>query len=251
MADKKLETPIGITKIHAADIAPLVVVVGDPARAKAVSELMQDAKLVAANREYHTYTGMYKGKRVTVASHGVGGGGASMCFEELIQAGAKVIIRAGTCGSFRPELREAAIIVASAAVRRDGVTDLLIHKEYPAVSHHSVVNALEKVTSQKEGLSWKTGLIVTEGCFYDGLIGNTNELYKKAGVLAVEMEASVLFVIASLRGIRAGCILNVDNYIFQRLENPTEGYNPHKDIVLAGTKVMCQLVLDAIVLIDV
>jgi len=250
VTDKKDDTAIGITKIRPEDIAPLVVVVGDPARAKTVSELMQEPKLVAANREYHTYTGKYKGKRVTVASHGVGGGGASMCFEELIKAGAKVLIRAGTCGSFQPTLKEAAMVIATSAVRRDGVTDLLIHREFPAVAHHTIVNALEKVASQKQGLTWKTGIIVTEGVFYDGMIGNTNELYAKAGCLAVEMEASVLFVIAALRGVRAGCALNVDNYIFQRLENPTEGYQPHRQIVQEGTKTMCQIVLDAIVEID-
>jgi len=215
-----------------------------------VSELMQDVTCVASNREYHTYTGKYKGKRVTVASHGVGGGGASMCFEELIQAGAKVIIRAGTCGSLQPQLKEAAMVIASAAVRRDGVTDLLIHKEFPAVSDHTIVAALEQAASKKEGLNWKTGIIVTEGVFYDGKLGNSNSLWASAGVLAVEMEASVLFVIASIRGIRAGCALNVDNYIFERLSEKSEGYQPHRQVVQQGTELMCQVVLDAIVLLE-
>jgi len=149
--DKAAEdTAIGITKVSPGSIAPLVIVVGDPARAKAVSEMMEEAELIAANREYHTYTGKYKGKRVSVASHGVGGGGASMCFEELIKAGAKVLLRAGTCGSIQPELREAALVIVSAAVRRDGVSDLLIPKEYPAVAHHTIVNALEKSCTNKK-----------------------------------------------------------------------------------------------------
>jgi len=173
-----------------------------------------------------------------------------MCFEELIKAGAKVIIRAGTCGSLNPELREAAAVIASAAVRRDGVTDLLIPREFPAVSHHTIVESLEKQAKSRTGLTWKTGIIVTEGVFYDGLIGNTNTLYAKAGALAVEMEASVLFVIASIRGIRAGCILNVDNYILDRIES-TEGYQPHRQVVIEGSKNICRIALDAIVEIDV
>jgi len=253
MADQhqKDDKAIGITKIKVGDIAPLVVVVGDPARAKLVSDLMEGATQVAANREYHTYTGKYKGKRVTVASHGVGGGGASMCFEELIKAGAKVIIRAGTCGSFQPELKEGSLVIATAAVRRDGVTDLLIHKEFPAVAHHTIINTLEKAASAKAGLKWKSGIIVTEGAFYDGVMGNNNALWAKTGLLAVEMEASVLFVIASLRGIRAGCILNVDNYIMERLAETNEGYQPHRKVVQEGTAVMCQIVLDAIVELNV
>jgi len=98
-------------------------------------------------------------------------------------------------------------------------------------------------------LNWKTGIIATEGVFYDGMMGNTNELYAKAGVLAVEMEAATMFVIASLRGIRAGCCLNVDNYIFQRLEADS-GYQPHKQIVQEGTKSMCKVALDAIIELD-
>lgn len=73
----------------------------------------QEFTEVANNREYYTISGTYKGVPVTVSSHGVGGGGASMQFHELIDAGAKVIIRAGTCGSFQPHLREGSLIVVS------------------------------------------------------------------------------------------------------------------------------------------
>lgn len=51
------------------------------------ADLMDTAELVSANREYHTFVGMWKGTPLTVASHGIGGAGASCCFEELIQAG--------------------------------------------------------------------------------------------------------------------------------------------------------------------
>lgn len=167
-----------------------------------------------------------------------------MCFEELIQAGAQVIIRAGTCGSLSPEYREGNLIVCTGAVRNDGVTDRLVPIEFPAVCNHTVVNSLVDVMS-KSGEKWGLGVCVTDGPFYEGPLGNRNELWAKSGVIAIEMEVSVLLVIASLRGVKAGAILNVDNYIFDRL---AEGeYRPHKPEVAAGTERMCKHVLAAVI----
>ena len=59
------------------------------------AEMLEAPRKVGANREYHTYVGTWKGVNLAVASHGVGAGGASCCFEELIQAGVTTIIRAG------------------------------------------------------------------------------------------------------------------------------------------------------------
>jgi len=192
-------------------------------------------------------------KKITVASHGIGGGGASMCFEELIKAGVKVMIRAGTCGSIQPEYREASLIVATGAVRSDGVTDRLVPREYPACADYRVVNALVtqlKHEKQKDAaLNYAVGYCATEGPFYDGPLGNKNEFWRKTGVFAIEMEVSVLYIVASIRGIQAGAILNVDNYIFQRLETGT--YNPHRGVVQKGIERMCQIALEAIVTVDV
>jgi len=236
---------VGITKLKPGDVSPLVITVGDPGRAKQIAEMMEvPGVLVASNREFSTYTGAHKGKPVTVISHGVGGGGASMAFEEVIKCGAKIIIRAGTCGSFCSDLREGSLVVVSGAVRRDGVSDLLVHQNFPAVSDYKVVAALEREVSAA-GIKHQVGLCLTEGGFYDGPLGNQNQFWASCGVKAVEMEVSVLFVICSLRGVKAGAILNVDNYIFER-----QDYQPHREVVIQGTKRMCQIVLDTIVTLD-
>lgn len=97
--------------------------------------------------------------------------------------------------------------------------------------------------------NFAVGICVTDGPFYDGPLGNQNRLWEKAGVAAIEMEASVLFVIASLRGKKAGAILTTDNYIFQR---EIEGeYKPHREVVIEGTKKMCKYVLDALIKVPV
>jgi uridine phosphorylase len=230
-------------KIRPSQISPLVLVCGDPARAKFISQMLENSQRIAKNREYYTFVGTYKGKKITVTSHGVGGGGASVCFEELIQAGAKVILRAGTCGSLNANFRDGSILAVTAAVRSDGVTDNLVPKGYPAVADWRVVQALCNVLQKSPDIKYGEGIIVTEGPFYGGVIEGKNELWSRAGVLAVEMEISVLFVIASLRGIRAGAILTVDNYIFDRLKGAE--YNP--DRVRNSVKKMCEIALDALV----
>jgi len=96
-------------------------------------------------------------------------------------------------------------------------------------------------------MKYKVGLCVTEGCFYDGPLGNLNAFWQKANVCCIEMECAVLFVIAEIRGVKAGSILNVDNYIFERLETETNSYNPHREVVQEGTKKICQIALDAII----
>jgi uridine phosphorylase len=243
------EQATGIMKLKPSQISPRVLTVGDPARAAYVASLLQDVVVVAQNREYHTYTGTYNGVKITVASHGVGGGGASMCFEELIMAGAKLIVRAGTCGSFQPSYREGALFIATGAVRNDGVTDRLVPAAYPATASGETVAALQKACGdEKEPLAYTTGVMLTEGCFYDGPLGNQHQMWAKSGVLGVEMEASVLFVIAGVRGIKSGGIFNVDNYIFARLEagDGAEAYHPHREVVIKGNERMCRIALEAV-----
>ncbi len=132
--------------------------------------------------------------------------------------------------------------IMTGAVREDGVTNNLVPLSYPAVSDwrvtKSIVNSLEQ-----HGVKFGEGIVVTEGPFYGGVLEGKNELWQKAKVFAVEMEISVLFVIASLRGVRAGAVLTVDNYIFERLKGSQ--YTPEK--VAERVRKMCEISLDALV----
>ncbi len=82
------------------EIAPNVLVPGDPARARRIAnEWLTDAKLVMVQREFHSYTGSYQGVPVSVISTGVGSPGAAMVIQDLGKMGCNVIIRVGTAGS--------------------------------------------------------------------------------------------------------------------------------------------------------
>ncbi len=229
-------------KLDTGSISPYVLTCGDPARAELIANLCQNPKQLAYNREYRTFTGTYNGQQITITSHGVGSAGAAICFEELIKIGAKVIIRVGTCGALIDGLGQGDHIVTTAAVREDGVSSLLIPLGYPAVADSATADALEKAC-RDEKAPYNRGIVVASDLFYPGLLPSSLELYRKAGVPGVEMECATLFVIASLRGIRAGGILTVDG---NPLKWDEGNYDPHGEKVTKGKTRMLKLALDGI-----
>ena len=197
--------------IHLAqgDIPPRVLVCGDPARAERISKRLTEARCLAQNREYWTYTGLYQGVPVAVVSHGVGSGGAAIAFESLWRAGARVIIRVGTCGGMQPEVTAGSIVVATAACREEGVTEKMVPLSYPAVA-------------RQRALPVHKGIILTQALFFPELLESTVKLYARAGVVAMENEAASLLVVSSLHGVKAGVILAVDAPAFELVG--VEGY---------------------------
>ncbi len=108
------EEPIHIKVNNISDIAPLVIMPGDPLRAKYVAEnFLENAKLINTVRNMFGYTGTYKGKRVTVFAHGMGMPSASIYVFELFHYfNVEKIIRFGTCGVVDKSVEIPEIIVA-------------------------------------------------------------------------------------------------------------------------------------------
>ncbi len=241
MAEKKI---LPLLKVPEDSISKYVLVCGDPARVLKVAELLDDWSEIGFNREYRTVQGHYRGVEVTVASHGVGVAGAAVAFEELIKGGAETIIRVGTCGSLDKEIQDGDLIVATGAVREDGLTEQLIPGGYPAVADYYVVRSLEVALMGQKDVRYKTGLVLTLSAFYPGLLDLPHRIYSEANVTAVEMECSALFVIASLRGIRAGAILAVDGVV---IDFDADAYDPHRDKVHQAVEKEIVVALNAIV----
>lgn len=102
-------------------IRPTVLTCGDPFRCQVVANLCDEATEIKWNREYRTFNVTFEGAEMTVVSHGIGGPGAAICFEELIKLGATTIIRLGTCGSLKPDqIKQGHLIVSNSACREDG-----------------------------------------------------------------------------------------------------------------------------------
>lgn len=208
-----VEKLIPIIDVPYGSVNERVIVCGDPERAELISKRLDDCVVVSKSREYWTYNGKYKGVPITVSSHGVGGNGASVSFEGLILGGAKVIIRVGTCGVLQKELKPGTLINATAACREDGITNQMILPSYPAVASLDVVTEIKKQSKNIES-EMVTGMVTTGGLFYPELLETPNKLLAKAGVLAFENEASVLFVICSLKNVKCGMVAAADGPAF-------------------------------------
>ena len=224
-------------KVSAGDISERVLVMGDPFRVEKIALLCDSAKEIAWNREYRTFNAFYKGVAITLCSHGVGAPGAAICFEELIKCGAKVIIRLGTGGSLRPdEIKQGDLVVSLAAAREDGCTQLLVAPQFPAISDSEIALALKSVVNQL-GARVHCGVTLTHSLFYNsGIASNAHlKLYADSGCLAVEMEVSALFVIASLHRVRAGALFVIDGSPFTWQGGE---YHPDEKLLEEGKRVM-------------
>jgi len=193
------------------DIAPTALIVEDPAYVLLFAQLMDEAHKVAEKREYLTYTGQKDGVPISCTSTGLGGPPTSIGVEELWHIGAKNILRLGTCTPIQSQVGAGDLIVATGAVRDEHTSEEYISKEYPAVADYRLVRALLEAC-QELGYPHHRGIIRTHDAYYleapDAQGTRTRvQKWKDLGVLAVDLESSSLFVIASISGFRAGAIL--------------------------------------------
>jgi uridine phosphorylase len=236
-----------ILGVRAGDLPPRSLVVGDPARAEKAATRLDGARELARTREYVTFAGQHQGTRVAVVSHGVGSAGAAVCFEELYRAGAELVIRAGTAGGMQPDVLDGHLVVATSAVRADGYTQYVVPPEFPAVADHRCVDRLLTI-GRAAGVELHNGIVLTLAPFYPhDVLGSSLSMWQEAGVVAVEMEAAALFVIASLHRAAAGAILAIDGNPLVEKDDTMEAYSPNRPIVHNAVEAMIGIALDALV----
>jgi uridine phosphorylase len=234
-----------ILNLDASVVPERLLVVGDPARVARAASLLEQPVELGVNREYVAWAGWHHGTRVGVVSHGVGASGAGTCFDELFRAGARRVIRAGTCGGMQPHVVDGDLVIATAAVRDDGFTAALVPAPFPAVATVDVVTALRVAAS---GTSSHEGIVLTSATFYpSSVLGSALELWQRAGVVAVEMECAALLVLAQLYGREAGAILAVDGNPLLERDTDMSGYDPHREVVHTAVERMLTIGLDALV----
>jgi len=187
------------------DIAKYVLLSGDPNRIEKIASFFDEARKVAEYRGFVTYTGKVDGIEISACSTGIGAPSAAVVVEELARTGAQTFIRVGTTGAPQPEIDIGDLVIVTAAVRSEGVTQAYVPVEYPAASDFGVTSALIEAT-KKLGAAAHIGVIVSADAFY----ADEMDFWGRASVLSVEMECSAIFTIARLKGLRAGAILAVD-----------------------------------------
>jgi purine-nucleoside phosphorylase len=226
--------------IHAdkADLAPLVLLPGDPNRATFIAEtFLEQPRLYNQNRQLLGYTGSYQGKRVSVQTTGMGCPSLSIVVEELIRLGAKTLIRVGTTGIIDGTIKPGELVIAMSAIPLDGTTRMYLHNEpYAPTASFSVTRALAE-TAEALGIKTHVGLVQTEDAFYATRPEHVAKLAER-GVLSVEMESSALFVLGKLRKVEVGTVLVASNYIGDPQVIAAE-------VMTEGIRQMVQLALEA------
>ena len=192
------------------DVAPIVLLPGDPGRAARVAERLEGARCYNEFRGLVGYTGDYKSTRVSVQTTGMGAPSAAIAVEELALLGAKTVVRIGTCGGTRPDVRPSDLIVATAACPLDGTTRQYVEGDpYAPAATYRVVRTLVEA-AERLGARHHVGPVATEDALY-AVTAEWLDRWAGRGVLAQEMEASAIFTVAALRGLEAGCVLAVSN----------------------------------------
>ena len=197
-----------------ADVGDYVLAPGDPFRTPLIAKHLAEAKEVAFSREYRTFTGTVDGTKVSAMSTGMGGPSVAIGVEELHELGVHTILRVGTCGALQPGVKMGDLVIALAAVRSEGTSDGYVPREYPAVASLEMVNALVEACETAK-VPYHVGVMRSVDALYSDLVPaqmprpelkTELEMWTRAGVVGNDMEASTLFVVSRIRGMRAGTI---------------------------------------------
>ena len=211
----KEEVTKGAIQYHIAlkpnDIGEYVLLPGDPARADIVAKYLDNAELKANHREHRTFTGFYKGVKISVTSTGMGCPSAAIASEELINIGAKVLIRIGSTAALQDGINIGDLVISIASMKNEGTSKFYVPNEFPAVPDFEFTHILKKTAEEftkNSKINVLTGISATDDAFY----GETPEWIQKLielGITNIEMEASAIFTVAHVRGVKAACICGV------------------------------------------
>lgn len=236
-------------RLRKGEVCERVLVCGDPFRAEMLASRLDNMKCLAKGREYWTYSGTYKGVKINISSHGVGASGAMLSFISLIKGGAKLIIRLGTCGSLNENVKAGDIVIATAAAKEEGVSNIYVPVSYPAIADIDVINSL-KEKSTNQNIKVHTGVIVTQGAFYGGIMETNTEKLAKSGAIALEMEVAALYTAGSIYKIKTGSILSVDGNALEVLK-AAEKNDPDPESLQNTINKCADIALESLISIEI
>lgn len=222
-----------ITTLDSGDVAKYVLIAGEPERIPKIAAHLKNPKKILSVREYTVYEGTIEGKRVTVASTGIGGPSTAILVEELANLGADTFVRIGTSGGIADGLEKGDFVISTAAIRADGTSRSYAWPEYPASANHEVTLALIRAAMRSRA-RFTVGVTFSVDGFYpeNKLLGENGSLIsmchggymlrerenrlrdvKMMGAKNIEMETATLFTLGNLYGLRTGAICIVSDVV--------------------------------------
>ena len=226
-------------KAKPGDIAENVIAVGDPGRVKILGELLDNYRIVNEHRGLLTITGEYKGVQVTIATHGMGCPSAAIVFEELGMLGAKKIVRLGTAGGMREDLEIGDIVVATGAAYTCGGCGLgQYYTGYCAPTAPDPILTYKIIEElSKKRIRFHTGPVFSSDAFY----AEDPEFARKwceKGVIAVEMEAAILFALGWMRKWKTAAVLVISDNLLTEKQYLATSEELKEKIVIAAKAVL-------------
>ncbi len=198
------------------DIARTVLMPGDPLRAKYIADTyLEDVKCFNTVRNMFGYTGMYKGKKISVMGGGMGMPSIGIYSYELYHFyDVDAIIRIGSAGAMQDDVNVMDIVIGMGACTNSSYADQYqLPGTFAPIPDYGL---LEKAvnTAREKGASVRVGNILSSDVFYNDRT-DFNDCWKRMGVLAVEMEAAALYMNAARAGKKALCILTISDHLYR------------------------------------
>lgn len=192
-----------------------VLLPGDPERVERILSFLSEPEVLSRHREYVSGKGFFDGVEVGVCSTGIGAPSTAIAVEELASLGCDTFVRVGSTGALQEHINLGDLIINSASVRLEGTSAQYVVPGYPAHAHYSVVMALAEACGEL-GAPCHVGVGASTDSFYVGQgrpgFGDylpsfsSYEDLRAMNVLNYEMEASALFTLCSIYGLRAGSV---------------------------------------------
>lgn len=196
------------------DFADVVLMPGDPLRAKYIAETYLDnPKQVCDVRSMLGFTGTYKGRKISVMGHGMGIPSASIYAKELItDFDVKKMIRVGSCGAVRTDIKVRDVVIGMGACTDSAVNRARFNGyDFAAIADFDMTQALVQA-SKDHNITPHVGNVFSADLFYTPQ-PEMFDIMAKLGIVGVEMEAAGLYGVAAEYDAKAACICTVSDHI--------------------------------------
>ena len=197
------------------DIAPIVLMPGDPLRAKWIAEtFLENAQCYSEIRAMYGFTGTWQGQRVSVQGSGMGQPSMAIYANELFtDYDVATIVRVGSCGALTEKVAVRDVILASGACTDSSMNQLRFGGlDYAPVADFGLLSRAYAAAQSMDDVTSHVGLIMSSDSFYSPRPEQMKPMTDH-GVLAVEMEASVLYTLAAAYDRKALVVCTVSDHI--------------------------------------
>jgi len=199
----------GMVQLRPQDIGAYVILPGTPDQLEAVVKKLQNPMKNFTFMEHTMYTGTYEGIRLTAMNGGMFSPNTAITTEIVCNVEARNLIRLGSCGALREDIKVGDLILADGCIRGDGVTPYYVDDDFETRPDAALTVALQKA-AEKMGVRLHVGKVWST----DALLRETKELVDakaESGAIAVDMVSSAFLTIAQFYKVKAASILAVSD----------------------------------------